>query len=69
MFVIVGEEALRTVSVVLNFETDFFEAVNQACGAKCGRGFLTSRLKGGGAGWRTDQGNFLRLTDDFDRQS
>jgi hypothetical protein len=69
MFVIVGEEALRTVAVVVNFEASFFEAVNQACGAEGGRGFLAARLKSGGAGRRTDQGNFLRLTDDFDRQS
>ena len=69
MFVIVGEEALRTVAVVVNFEASFFEAVNQSCGPECGGSFLASRLKSGGAGWRTDQGNFLRLTDDFDRQS
>ena len=33
MFVIVGEEALRTIAVIVNFETSFFEAVNQARGA------------------------------------
>src|SRR5580704_14047108 len=69
MFVIVRKQSRRTIAVIVNLEAGVFEAIHQSCGAKCGRSFLASGLKGGGAGWRTDQGNLLRLTDDFDRQS
>src|SRR5215475_3521798 len=69
MFVIVGKQTLRAIAVVVNFEACSFEAVHQSCGAKCARSFLATGLKSGGAGRRTNQGNLLRLTDDFDRQS
>src|SRR3984885_14896909 len=69
MFVVIGKKALRTIAIVLNFKSCGFEAVNQSCGSECGRSFLAARLKSGGAGRRADQGNLLRLTDDFDRQS
>ena len=69
MFVIVGEEALGAVAVVMDFEASGFEAIDQTSGAKCGGGFFAAGLERGGAGRRADQGNLLRLTDDFDRQS
>src|ERR1700759_4667526 len=69
MFVIVGKQSLRAIAIVLNFEARLLEPIHQSRGAKCSRSFLTAGLKCGSARRRTDQGNLLRLTDDFDRQS
>src|SRR5580704_19671417 len=69
MFIVVGKQSLRAVAVVVNFKSGSFQSVNQSRGAQRSWRFLASRLKSGGARWRADQGNLLRLTDDFDRQS
>ena len=69
MFIVVGKKARRAIAIVDDFETGALQAVDESCGAERGRSFLGAGLKGGGAGGRADQGNLLRLTDDFDRQS
>ena len=68
MLFIVGKEAWGAVAVVHDFVTGGLEALDESGGAQGGRRFFASQGKGGGAGRRANQGNLLRLTDDFDRQ-
>src|SRR5580704_11784331 len=69
MLIIVGKQPRSTIAVVGHFEARVLQALRNSHGAQSGRSFLGARLKPGGAGWSADQGNLLRLTGDFDRQS
>src|SRR5262245_33003502 len=68
MLVVIGEQARRAIAVVNDLVAGTLQALDQAGGAECGRSFFCSRKQGGSAGRCADQGNLLRLTDDFDRQ-
>jgi hypothetical protein len=69
MFFIVSEKAGSTITVVGHLEPGTLQALNQAGGAQRRWSFFGTGLKGCGAGRGADQGNLLRLTGDFDRQS
>ena len=69
MLFIVGKQARRTVAQIRNFIADIFQFFDQARGAQSLRRFFGPRQKGSRAGTGADEGNLLRLTDNFDRQS
>ena len=69
VIVVIGEETRRAIAEVSNFIADGLKFFDEAGGAKCCRRFFAPREEGGGAGRRANQGNLVRLTDDFDRQS
>src|SRR5262249_28347898 len=63
-----GKQAWCAVAHVRHFVADRLQAFHQS-GRTQRRGRLfTAREECGGARWRADDGNLVRLTDDFDRQ-
>src|SRR5262249_21079992 len=68
MFVVVGKKARSTIAVVNDFETGGLEAFNKAGGAQSDGRFFAAGKKCGCARGRSNQGNLLLLTGDFDRQ-
>src|SRR5450755_857749 len=69
MIFVVGEQAGSAIAVIGDFKTGVLQPLDDSSGAQRGRSFLAAGLKRRGARGRADQGNPLRLTDDFDRQS
>ncbi len=68
VFIVIGKMSRRAVAVVDHFVARALQPLYQPRRSqRCGR-FLAARQKRGRARWRTNQGNLLRLTDDFDRQ-
>src|SRR5258706_15867535 len=68
VFLVVREETGRTIPVIRHLITDGLELFGNSRGAQSCGSLLAARGKSGGARRRANQGNFLRLTDDFDRQ-
>ena len=68
MLFIIGEEARGAIAVIDNLVTGGLKALDESRGTQGGGCFFTTEGKRGGAGRRANQGNLLRLTDDFDRQ-
>ena len=68
VFVVVGKEARRAIAEVGDFVADGLQALNDAGGANGGGCFFASGEKSGGAGGCSDNGNFVRLTNDLNRQ-
>jgi hypothetical protein len=68
MFVIVGKEPWRTVTVIDYLIARALQPLDQPRRSQRRGRFLAPRQKRGRTGWRANQGNLLRLTDDFDRQ-
>jgi hypothetical protein len=68
MFFVIGEEARCAVPVVDDLVASRLKAFRQPGGTQSGGSLFTAEGKRGSAGRRANQGNFLRLTDNFDRQ-
>src|ERR1700730_89116 len=68
MLFIIGKEARSAIAVVDHLVADALQPLDEARSAVGGWCLLATWSKGGGAGRRANQGDFLRLTDDFDRQ-
>src|SRR5256885_11161417 len=69
MFFIVGEQTRRTIAYVRDFVADVFEFFDQPRGPESLRRFLRAGQKSCRTRAGANQGNLLRLTDNFDRQS
>ncbi len=69
MLFVVGKQAGRAIAIVRNFESGVLEFFDQTRGAQSGRSLFSTSQECRSAGTRANQGNLLRLTDDFDRQS
>src|SRR5260370_41871343 len=68
VFIVIGEEARSAVAVIHDFIAGGLQLFGEAGSAQRRRSLLTSCGKCRGARGRANQGNLLRLTDDFDRQ-
>ena len=68
VFFVAGKEAGRAIAEVGDFVADGLQAFDDAGGAEGGGSFFASRKKSGGAGRCSDDGNFVRLTNDLNRQ-
>jgi hypothetical protein len=68
MLFIVRKEARRTITVIGDFVSGGLQFFDESCGAQGSGSFLDPRRKSRGARGCANQGNLLRLTDDFDRQ-
>src|ERR1051326_1219505 len=68
MLLVIREIPWSAVAVVGNFKSGALQALNQARAAQHARSFLGACRKCRSAGRRPNQGNLLRLTDNFDRQ-
>src|SRR6266446_9637315 len=68
VFLVVREETGRTITVIRHLVTDGLEFFGDSRGAQSCGSLLAARGTSGGARRRANQGNLLRLTDDFDRQ-
>jgi len=68
VFFVIGKKAGRTIAEVGDFVADGLQPFDDAGGAKCGGSFFASGEKSGGAGRCSDDGNFVRLTNDLNRQ-
>ena len=69
MFFVVGEHPGRAIAIIRDFKPCVPQFLDETRGAKCGGSLLSTSQKCRSAGTRANQGNLLRLTDDFDRQS
>src|SRR5256886_376724 len=68
VFLVIREEACSAVAVINNFVACGLEFFDDSSSAQCSGSFFRPWRKTGGAKGRANQGNFLRLTDDLDRQ-
>src|SRR5260370_13707269 len=64
----VGKVAGGAIAVVRDFKAGGLQPIDQARGAQSGRRLLGSGHESCCTGGRANEGNLLRLTDDFDRQ-
>src|SRR5216683_5800402 len=68
MLFVVGKVAGGAIAVVRDFKAGGLQPIDQARGAQSGRRLLGSGHESCCTGGRANEGNLLRLTDDFDRQ-
>ena len=68
VFVVIGKEARRAITEVGDFVADGLQTLDDAGGANGGGCFFASRKESGCAGGCSDDGNFVRLTNDLNRQ-
>src|SRR5260370_32322536 len=68
VFVIVRKEARSAVAMIHDLVAVCLQLCGEPSSAKCHRSLFAPRGECRGAGRRANQGNLLRLTDDFDRQ-
>src|SRR6266704_1570089 len=68
MLVVVREEAWSAIAEISDFIAGGQQLFGEPGRAQRRRSLLAPRGKCRGAGGRANQGNLLRLTDDFDRQ-
>src|SRR5260370_7159986 len=64
----VGKVAGGAIAVVRDFKAGGLQPIDQARGAQSGRRLLGSGHESCCTGGRANEGNLLRLTDDFDPQ-
>src|SRR6266571_2043518 len=68
MFLIVGEKARGAITVIRHLVAGALQPLDETCGAERGRSLFGPWRKSRRTRGCANQGNLLRLTDDFDRQ-